>query len=738
MWAGLKARFRRRDDQEVEERNLQARLERKAKQAAKSISKNASRELIEWEEKHGYRKATSTSSRLLTASSSQTVLDSHASSKHRRSTSTPKTASDTGTWSTPVEQVPAIKQSTTPPPALEVKLDSALGSDLGGLLEHRDRSPTGGETYNLPTPSVGQRPASAMELHTQTVPDEDQDALLKEIAQIRARIQDLRSGIPPNLAVQTSGLPNSAQSWSAKSGSANAGDRRSRTQSSTARHAPWLTPDRSPRPVSLAGGDHDYTSSGYFSQSPIAATGPRYREGRRSVADLFAKDAPGSAYVPHKVGHGSLAAQTPPQIVLESVDGEIGNQGQLLPQLRPRTKSSSSLKLSKSPTTNFVLRDEEAPPLPSHAAEIVRANRASTLIESQQQQQQGVPCHNHRQQNVATRHIVDNPEEARKRLSMALGRSPQPEGRHSVVERSRNRPERRSTFGGEAVGGGLTMAELQERHQAKLRELQGPANAKVAAAHALAEAKAEWSQKLLAEKKEQERKLKERAKAEAAASRASMDASRGNSLMSLRRRTLSHSVLASVPDNGAEPQASATPPAPIRRKSGEGVLRCNTKGSKRLEGAQRAQEWRQSLVAIPSASDSGIGSQEGGDLWQGSQPLRPSDSFTRSRAKSSLGLSNPAAASQAAANHQSHSTASTTRPRSAMVPHDTSLAQFGQSVSNADHVAAGGAAPRHQRQLTSTDLRRLKEGAGRHNATKQHRSSMGISPDRHSYHALAT
>ncbi|CAO1636853.1 unnamed protein product [Parajaminaea phylloscopi] len=726
MWAGFKARLKSlgREDAEAQERNHQARLERKAKRAAKTISKNANRELLEWEQKHGYHAdlpPASLSSRAPTASSSQTVLEPAQPPFHRRSISAVKTLSDVGTLPSIREKNggddPVISPSLTEAPSVAPTLH-VVSTDGPGF---------GFELPQLVKPADGH--AEQQSSHVSSSSLQDKEALLQEIQAIRARINSLRSGAP-DLTIDTTQLRPERSSSSPGTAS------RPRASSTHGRQAPWLTPDRSPRPVSMVSPTRTGNDDASYFPTPTTPTTSARRNRRKSVADLFAGDvvrdsmagSPDTGF-PH-----NATPTTPylPHLDLNSGDAttnQVANSSHSR-AARPRTKSSSSTP-SRSPVLRSTTLPDIAPPLPANATEIARSNRLSRGLTSTSQFEPPRP-----DSALQVRQIVDAPEEAKKRLSAALGRSPQPQARHQI-DAARKQPKRRSTHAGDAAISALTMAELQERHQAKLRELQGPANLKVAEAHALAQAKAEWEKKLLAEKKEQERKAKERAKAAAAAASAGDAPSKARVVDSFRRRTMSADVLPQVPTYQSLHNVDLRGQGPVdERDAALSVHKPDStrrdplgRSTKRHTGAQRASEWRQSMISESRSSTLSPPDNIDSAALQPQFTRRPpaaaaaenhaldkeAGTPARARRQSTLGLSrpDPSAREPLAARDTGNVPRldpSLNRPHTILVTGSTSMAEFGQ-IGKVPASTAPRAGSR--RQMTATDLRRIKEGAGR-------------------------
>lgn len=717
MWAGFKAHLRslRRDVAEAEDRHHQALLERKAKRAAKAISKDAHRELLDWEQRHGYRREASKTGlpfRAHTATSSRTVCEPCQPPFHRRSISGVKIMSDadnqrSGADSNPPTQVgvtPSNRKGLSSAPTLDLKTPERVSRSFAD--EFVDLIQKGQDTdpeHDAPAP----RSISVMEVRDSDAELKDKEALLKEIQTIRAKIRVLRTGAP-SLSVKTANLKND-------SGSGPLDSSKAMTGSANPRQAPWLTADRSPRPGSMTSPGTLRNESQSSFTSPSTSTGHARQSRRKSVADIFAEDSPGyGASSPNLLVSASNSSPLdPPRLSLDGLPALTVEKNASVPlrDHRVRAKSSSSVS-RKSPTFRaFQIPEENATPLSAKDTEIASNNRFSRVVNEMADQSVARP-----KTSQTYRHIVDGPEEARKRLSAAMGRNSLSQSRQPI-KTHRKQPKRRFTNGGEVSPGGLTVAELQSRHQAKLRELQGPANAKVAEAHAFAEAKAEWERKLLAEKKEQDRKMRERGKLIAGLK----DSSKFEQLKSFRRRTKSADMFSQTSDrrlssNVRQPSTQAGQSEDV---SSVMMVQSGTRSSKRLDGAQRASEWRRSLIHVPYSEQKcdALSSREVQPTAEVAPAPTPSpqntnqdssDTPSGARAQSSLGMPRPKDYTSRSSEQITRLHQIGPRPQSLLIS-ASQTAQFGQMRQSSQVPASRST----RGQMTATDLRRIREGAGR-------------------------
>lgn len=663
MWQGIKARLGRRSKAGEDSRH-HARIARQAKEAEKTITRSASRELLEWEQSRGYqRMTTSQQQQVLTpwatregaaspASSQRTASQQNRPSiSHRRSISTAKTAAE-------VEQ-PYL------PPVVYNKFEYVQPS---------------APQEATPPQSVGER-----------------DRLLSEIDAIRKSIDQLRSSTP----ILTLDVDDDALAAPQRPGMA-----RAHTSSPVARHAPWLTKDRSPRPSSVF-----VPSPSSAGPLPTSKTPSGSRQRRKSVADLFEQDAPRP---PQPLQRGPPSSPSPVRTTIPLPAGlqHLEEQGSftatVASQPRPsspqrqhtsvqqperrRTKSSASGLPTQSShpsmprSTSFHRLDAPAssgmsiaPPLPLDAQGKIAAMRGSSPTPGQAPPAVLFPQPRPPSQ---PRRIIDTPQEARARLSTAMGRSPRPGVGHDA-------PVKRHSMYAGGSKAGLTMSELQERHQAKLRELQAPANARVQEAWKLSEAKAEWEARMRRERKEQEVRAAQAAQISTrAADQEEIDVSANR------------------------PQEEGGASTPLRNSIYANLpVGSNT----RQEGAQRAHEWRKSLVSI---------ARPGAALDSGPDEFGQHRSGHHQRSKSSLSLA--PSSNQQQQLHPQPAQHAQRRPEGARrEAGERAQSMFGrmplrhtpeQSSIMMPPEELRGQPERqqsHLRQLTATDLRRMREGAGR-------------------------
>lgn len=756
MWQGIKSRLRGRSktggsgNGGEDDGRHQARIQRQAKEAEKTIAKTASRELLEWEQRQGYRRTStltmpafptsgSSSSQQMGQQQQQRVSTSH----HRRSFSTAKTLAESEHPSPSLTMTKSLHddQNVKALPPIISTSDQPSGNNGGG---------------------------------------DNREQLLQEIEAIRKSIDQLRT-TTPTLNIDICSADDLPQPPSAPAMT------RAHTSSPTGgRQAPWLTPDRSPRPSSVFVGSSSTTLSSPGGLAGATTPDGSSRQRRKSVADLFEQDAP-RPYVPLPVSPSPAKAvqSGPPQLppvsgARHSTEGRGARPASPSQPLQPqasrrRTKSSATVATSQANSSqlpNFPrstsfksglsavgshTHSPSPPPLPLDAQGKIAALRGgggggaaspAPVIPPPQLNPQSRPQQQRRQ-------IIDTPQEARKRLSTAIGRAPRPGGvtptkRHSMYSSGTGGGDSGcvAISGGGGVGGSttaLTMSELQDRHQAKLRELQAPANARVKEAAAIAEAKAEWGERLERERREQlareeEKKRRAAIQAEAEERRMSVAGAGGGggmtssasggggfaALKSFRRRTMSAAdVLQSATQASvASPQQQALVPEqdptatqqqqqqrrpPLSPLNGAGTSSgpaTRSMSTKRLDGAQRAREWRKSLVSL--SAEQPVPELRVDEFGQ-QQHQRPN---------SSLGLAPP-----------DHSQAQA-RPRATPLSRpagDRTKSMYGRVpmagvIAEADDeagVAQLQQEQQQQRRLTATDLRRMREGAGQQGQRQQ-------------------
>lgn len=761
MFSGLRSRLKslRKGDDD-------ARIQRKAKNAAKSITRTASRDLLEWEEKNGYN-VTKTHQASNSHSSSSTFVE-----KQRMGT-TPKSKQG----SPPTDGFPQnFPSANDVSPAPMIHLHSSDGIGEAGLTDALSLPSTAPAAPDIQQPSAEERDRRI----TLQLEVEEKEKLLKEIQAIRQSIAHLKtSEAQQQLApLDTKGLLSS----STPGKSSETTPVTSRTPTSGRRSAPWLAGERSSRPQSM------YTSSPASASPALYATHEAQlrtlytgseltsRSRPKSVADIFAQDSPqpvSSNPSAATAGQGAPVLQLPPDIVASSAKTSPEEKPSRNESSHHRRNTSLGASAVARPRSQLRLGSETIPPVPvlkrdASGAPIVPPQEPGKMQRSKSPAlgEVGQPS---QQRASRTRQVIDTPEEARKRASIALGRSRTPPAqssskRYSMIANDDGR--------GKDGGGGMTLAELQERHLAKLKQMQSPTSEKLLQEQALSLAKTEWERRTRIERQEQQRKAKERAEAEQAwqnQQQQRLDAGRPSLSMTgkSRRRTLSEDMLKEQRASGEQAgQGAFADDAPASPKM----------TAKRMSGAQKAREWRQSLASLSeetrlqalNQSQHHVGRPQATRATTGDG----ADEFgyVRSRAKSSLGLERPnlthAAHSAVVGSVPAYGAAtfghypvfappyaagpSTTMPSSNNVSpilaysSPMELAGFspttpigggtgvlmarssshspgvyssaspspGGTMARANSYFPPAPSPSHKRQMTATDLRRLQEGAG--------------------------
>lgn len=798
MFSSIRSRLKslRRSDPD-------ARIERKARNAAKDVTRTASRDLAQWEERNGFRRTNSSVANTNASGSessktlnerSRTVSDlrklsSDYTTQRSRTVSDAKLSADTSFGSAGYNAVSQQANATLAPPSPTGTPTLAPPSPTAGLAARRSSSmprlelqtlslsdSSGGSTLadsmapfgasqqqpqsqpQQPHPPRSDTPATPITPTTprvsisnadQTLKElEEKEKLLAEIQKIRASIQHLKSApttaAAPNLTidVNTSGAPARPKS------------RLSPIEPQQRQPAPWLTDDRASRPKSALGMSSSPRSprsprsphSPVFVAEPTMAS-PSVR--RRSVADIFAEDAPTPvspraptpsgrrASVAPQLGDlpfassssSSSGSKAQPQSMqtTQSMQGMPTPSSPHLTAARPRTKSTSSVHSAAAQgRRRDTWRGEELPPLPTAAAATAaKVATASPTLPPPPPREEIPPRPKSRTESVYTqggsrprqqqRQIIDTPEEAKRRYSAALGRSSTPTHGRSTTPVNNGRST--TPTAGRPSSTTMTMAELQDRHLAKLRQLQSPATQKVREAEALSNARAEWERRTRLERQEQERKMRERADL------ARRQSQQQRPAMPSRRQTMSEDLLRS---SAEQLQLAATPmpppPAPVTTE-------------RRMSGARKAREWRKSLamseadprmVALREA-DGGEEAEAADAMAATPAPPLPENAAqiaaaSRTRAKSTLGLERPRARTPDVLSSMGAVSPTAAARRSSYF--DPAMVQRSATPNGTPAAApvspATAAAPRpekHRRQLTVTDIRRMQEGAGRRRST---------------------
>lgn len=409
-----------------------------------------------------------------------------------------------------------------------------------------------------------------------------------------------------------------------------------------------------------------------------------HRPRRKNVADLFAEDAP---LPTQPYCAGGIASSTAPQLSLwPELEGAASSMPSSLARRRSRSLGASTL-LAESKAASVV--SSETPRPSAHRKSSTVATRPKTLYDQPSSLQVGT-SNEHRR-------IIVSEEEKSQRYRASLGRT-----------------DTKTTSAGRGTAAGarsseMTLSELQERHLAKLLQLQRPTTTKLAEAQALTTAREQWRQRQEAERQAQEVKLRERQTRDTQlATEAKGTKSRGQSFRySVRSRSksaLDPAAQPAVGKKGEGSEAGYTLERPSTSFSAQ--LEAYNRPPKRAEGIRRAGQWRQSVPAPSNAHGHGEG-----DLARRAvgQPLP-------SRAQSSVGLVGPHEAhlQQAARSrpHRSYSSAGLLTVTQDRVPVPTPVELEGDPLGT-----PGGQARRSRRELTATDIRRMREGAGRRKST---------------------
>ncbi|CAO1615548.1 unnamed protein product [Sympodiomycopsis kandeliae] len=650
MLSGLRSRFKsfRKGDED-------ARIERKARNAARSITKTASRDLLEWEEKNGY---TVTKSQPTTSDSSSSTFIERA-----RTISAAKRSPA----SSPSSTFPRRQQKQT-------SSDSPLAFPEQGsspLIETPHEYPTGSQaqcdTHSAAPQIPPVEPSSSVQVRIeQPSPEERQrritlqmeveekQRLLEEIQTIRQSIQNLKTASPKQ---HLAPLSTNDLTTSPKSSAATSSTQTPASSAQLRKNAPWLTNDRSARAQSL------YVSTP-TTDSPLRpeAERPGSRNRRTSIADIFAGEAPRS---PTRPNQGS-SSTGPPQVEFsQSGSLDVGNvtppeNEASAPNHHKRTTSAASRPRSQVRIAEPI---PPVPPLPNQQASSATAQPTKRQSPSPSsaitppdrrlsKSPAAVPARSTQRANK-TRQIVDTPEEAQRRYSLALGRSRTPPN-VNAKRRSMITGENNANRGSTGMSSSMTLAELQERHLAKLRQMQSPTSEKLLQDQAFSLAKADWEKRTRLERQEQQRKAKEREEVEAAQLRAAehQKQERGSQRRSIssrpslsimskdRRRTLSEDMLKSY-QSGNDYQEDAVVCASPEEETAASPAPVMT--TKRMNGAQKAREWRQTIghmseeerlraLQFPNAGSGHV-----------QQQAYVPDEFgnVRTRAKSTLGLARP-------------------------------------------------------------------------------------------------
>lgn len=634
MFSSLCARLKsfRKDDDD-------ARIQRKAREAAKSISKTATKDLAEWEEKNGYKTTkTTTSSPSPSGSNSSTLL---GKSKH----SFPSMGKSSRAFPSFTRHASGDnKESSNSPQQPQVSLPDAV-TDPAVATPLPESMPTFAASTDSKPPVT---PCSDSKSHPDPSGDdekltiqkqvEEKERLLEEIQAIRKSITQLKTvddnqeSSPNLLSLNTSHLRHAR----AASGSPLSGQTPT-TSSTVRRSAPWLTTERSSRAQSMyAASPASITSSPIDAPAVNPQRSDTVRTRTRSVADIFAEDSPAPSTSP--IQRVSSAEQSPPR--LQSPHDVVASGPTATPTATERPKSVTPPATHRRSTSQGAVSGSrpksqlkmlgDVPPVPT----LKKYPNASPVVEEEQtprarpRQTAGDVS---QQRQPKPRQIIDTPEEAQKRYSAALGRTRSPSAqdlkRRSVISGNLDSAHRRETTSGSGSGssGSMTLSELQERHLAKLKQMQSPTSEKLLQEQALSLAKAEWERRTRIERQEQQRKMKERAEAErrrlvAEQQQQKRSASRPSLSVSGQegRRSLSEEV-----PRGTKQSFQNGPPSPVMT-------------AKRMSGAQKAREWRQSLASLSEETRQRA-------LHPDSVNGGSADEFghMRARAKSTLGLERP-------------------------------------------------------------------------------------------------
>ncbi|PWN22695.1 hypothetical protein BCV69DRAFT_280296 [Microstroma glucosiphilum] len=613
-----------------------ARLLRQAAKAERSVIQTAATDLEKWEQGKGYVKTscrTSSSPAVsfqgteketgLTLAESERTLYERGGQGEAICRDGLETGSQSG--------LSVQRQSLDAVPQLQLPTITQDGMSLLGPPEDASPAESLGPDVSVTQAAEGQNAStSSQDVRADQVRHaaalkvlEEKEALLREIQQIRKTISDLRSGAAP---------------------AAISSEKPADPAPPTPESRPWLSAART---VSV------------------------YRPRRKSVADLFAEDAPQPMHSYHARG---IAPSTTPRLGLSpELEAIAASRPSDLARRRSKSVGASTML-----DTYGGLAGSGATSRPdAYRKSSTPAARPKTLYDQPSSFQSG--------ENNEQRVIVVSEEEKKQRYRASLGRT---DTRKASGVRDKTTSNRMSQ---------MTLSELQERHLTKLLQLQRPTTTKLAEAQALTTAREQWQQRQAAERQAQEVKLRERQAREAQlATEANGKKSRGQSVRySIRSRSKSVLAPAILSGNAIEIQVPHSEHESERPSTSLSTqLNAYNRPPERGEAINRADVWRQ---GVPSLSKAHTFEKENSS----SQAVRQPPPF---RAQSSLGLAPPHMANPEQA----------VRARSRRSHSSAGLLTMSQETSQPVPVASGGEQPgRQRRELTATDIRRIREGAGR-------------------------
>lgn len=614
MWSELKASLRhmRNDD---EERRLQSR----AKRAAKRIFASAQRDLEAWEERHGYKKT---------------------SSSERNNGATKAAATGNNTKTNKVEEQGRLVMPSSPA-FDESKPFIGAGSPMtprsmdiyrSGTPIHARRTSEATTLYPMDTFSSTKGPltgyfdqeekaqAQAQRRRESESPAEDAQKLHEEINAIRRSIHELSTSItPPPPSIISHDRSQTPLSFRERA-SSEAGLLGQQPRSTS----PWLTDDRSrSRAFSSATMSGALPMPALDFHEPVRTT-PSPSRYTPVDETLFQGDAPQPFASMQRTGSSPAAfSPTSSNNTVRPLAQDSDQSISTARPTQPRSKSSA-WPGEAAGATNRQSQQKQSPD-DARRRRPSQQNSPSSRPSSAMFLQQHL--HHPQQQQEKRRSVIDTPENSEARYKAALGREPrrsltgQPdlssmyarEKRHSTTSamlfqahqfpvQLHHQPLQQSPAmlppASRFDAGGATskvkddkrdmtmsVSELQDRHKSRLSALQRPTSMRIDEEATLQKAKEDWERRVKMEKRAWEREEKKRLEEEKAQRKAAASprrASRIGKTMALDE------MKSSTDDEGQEVDEDEVPLDQLdkarRRKS---------------SGTAKAIEWRQSFVGTP-------------------------------------------------------------------------------------------------------------------------------------------
>lgn len=604
MWSELKASFKHMRSND-EERRLQSR----ARRAAKRIYASAQRDLEAWEERHGYKKTSTTdgSQREGTARASTAARSAEAGQMTLNAIPSSPAFEESKPFiglESPMTLHSMEKHGSSTPTfrrgaseAISLTPADKSGSGILGYFDH----PGATEQAAQPRPPKAEAPTG------------DAQKLQDEINAIRRSIHELSTSIAPSSPTSTSNDRSQSPVSRRERASSDAGLLAQQARSMS----PWLTDDRtrsrsvtaSSRPLSIAALD--------FEEEALRTASPPTRITPVDERVFHGEDRPHPSSMP------LLRTDSSPAVLSPHATN------------RPLSQNidQSSLALSARHSSGIISSEEEE--------EARRRRRSSQQNVSASRRSSAIFLQHHISpspvQQEKTRTVVDTPEAAEERYKAALGRGsrrssagqpPRPPSSMADKRRSTSsaqlfqnasglqhlRSQAGTPTGSRHGGVGdndnncrgpsmsdkrdsiMSLSELQDRHKSRLSALQRPTSMRIDEEASLQEAKEAWERRVRMEKRAWERDEKKRVEEEKAQKKA-LASSRRSSTAKFGGDANKMKVAAgeAVSDQEAEEEDDV----PLER--------LNKDRRRMSSGATKAMEWRKSLMDMPPPPSPGQG-----------------------------------------------------------------------------------------------------------------------------------